>query len=107
MDEVRAARIEVNGRRVNEAIERGSGRGETAVFTCECGHVGCNTTVEMTLSDYESVRADFDRFFVVPGHEIEGVDEVVQHRDAYLVVRKVGAAREVARDQDPRAETAD
>ena len=67
----RAAAAEINGRQVNEAIEpRGQGE-ESAVFVCECGHLGCSETVEIPIVEYESVRTDFDRFLVVPGHEIE------------------------------------
>jgi len=99
--------VEVNGRRVNEAIERGSGAGDTAVFTCECGHVGCNATVRMTIAEYEAIRSDFDRFFLVPGHEIDGVDAVDERHDGYFVVRKQGEAREVARDADLRTEHTD
>src|SRR3954452_15886654 len=105
--ELRVAATEVNGRRVNEAIERGQGGADTAVFMCECGHVGCNTMITMRLNDYEAVRTDFERFFVAPGHEIGDVDRVVERYPDYLVVIKTGAAREVARDDDPRAGMAD
>src|SRR4051794_36562783 len=95
----RLASIEVNGRRVNEAIERGVSGSESGsiAFVCECGHVGCNATVELGISDYESVRSNFDRFLVVPGHEIAMVDEVVErHSDYVVVVKWEGEAREVA-----------
>jgi hypothetical protein len=84
----RAAAAEINARRVNEAIERGTGAAGTAVFVCECGHLGCNATVEMTIAAYECVRSDFDRFLVAPGHEIEEIEEVVERHPGYLVVAK-------------------
>jgi hypothetical protein len=62
----RAAAAEVNGRRVNEAIERGT-HAAAAVFVCECGNLGCNATMELTITAYENVRSGFDRFLVVPG----------------------------------------
>jgi hypothetical protein len=83
----RAASLEINGRRVNEAIERGGDR-DSAVFVCECGHLGCSETLELSISAYEAVRTDFDRFLVVPGHEIEEVDEVVERHHGHLVVVK-------------------
>jgi hypothetical protein len=84
----RAASAEVNGRRVNEAIERGTGAAQDAVFVCECGNLGCTDTVELTIAEYEMVRSSFDRFLVIPGHEIESVEDVVERHDGYLVVVK-------------------
>ena len=84
----RAAAAEVNGRRVNEAIERGTEAAQAAVFVCECGNLGCTETVAMTIAEYERVRSSFDRFLVVPGHEIESVEDVVERHDGYLVVVK-------------------
>jgi len=84
----RAAAAEVNGRRVNEAIERGAQGTGTAVFVCECGKLGCSETVELAISDYEGVRSGFERFLVVPGHQMEGIEDVVERHDSYLVVAK-------------------
>lgn len=99
----RAAAAEINGRRVNEAIEpRGSD--DAAVFVCECGNLGCSEKVEISVAEYEEVRTDFDRFFVVPGHEIDEVDEVVErHPDYLIVVKREPEAREMARASDERS----
>jgi hypothetical protein len=98
----RATLAEINGRRVNEAIEPDRGTG-TAVFVCECGYMGCNSTVEIGIADYEDVRTDFDRFLVVPGHEIEEVDEVVEsHATHLVVVKRQGVPKEMARAADER-----
>ena len=100
----RAAAAEINGRRVNEAIEPRDGAGRSAVFVCECGHLGCSETVEIPVSEYEEVRTAFDRFFVVPGHEIDEVDEVVERRSDYLiVVKRAPEAKEMARASDERS----
>lgn len=99
----RAAAAEINGRQVNEAIEPRRDGGK-AVFVCECGHLGCNETVEISIVEYESVRTDFDRFLVLPGHEIDAVDKVVEHRGHYLVVvKREPEAREMARASDERS----
>jgi hypothetical protein len=99
----RAANAEVNGRRVNEAIERGESDGGTAVFVCECGYLGCNTTVELSIAEYEAVRTGFDRFLVVPGHEIETVDRVVErHPDHLVVIKREPDAKAMARVADER-----
>lgn len=84
----RAAAAEVNGRQVNEAIERGTREAGAAVFVCECGKLGCTETVELTISDYEDVRSGFERFLVIPGHELEEIEDVVERHDTYFVVAK-------------------
>lgn len=100
--ERRAVSAEINGRRVNEAIERG-GRGSRGVFVCECGYIGCNGTVELSIAEYEDVRTAFDRFLVMPGHEIEEVDRVVERRGDYLVVvKREGEPKRMVREADPR-----
>ncbi|MDQ2631701.1 MAG: hypothetical protein M3Y75_12140 [Actinomycetota bacterium] len=99
----RITNAEINGRRVNEAIERGDGGPGPAVFVCECGHIGCSSTLELEIAEYEEVRTNFDRFLVIPGHEITAVDRVVERRSGYLVVVKPDeGARESAREADER-----
>ena len=99
----RAASAEVNGRRVNEAIERGTESAREAIFVCECGNLGCTATVELTIAEYELVRSSFDRFLVIPGHEIESVEDVVERHDGYLVVAKrEGQAAAIAAVTDDR-----
>jgi len=99
----RITTAEINGRRVNEAIERGDGNSGPLVLVCECGHLGCNSMVELEISEYEQVRANFDRFLVIPGHEIEAVDRVVERHSEYLVVIKPDeGARVAAREADER-----
>lgn len=100
----RAVSAEINGRRVNEAIERGRGRSETAIFVCECGYVDCSTTIALTIDEYEAVRTDFDRFLLAPSHEIDGVDAVVEQYPSYLVVVKLGReAKERSEATDSRS----
>lgn len=99
----RAAAAEINGRQVNEAIERGLSEADSAVFVCECGHLGCSTTVELSVAAYEAVRTNFDRFLVAPGHEIEDVDEVVErHPEHLVVVKRPGTPKRMARASDER-----
>lgn len=98
----RAAAAEVNGRRVNEAIERGT-QADAAVFVCECGNLGCNATVELTIPAYEQVRTGFERFLVLPGHELTEIERVVERHEDYLVVAKQdGLAVTIAAVTDDR-----
>jgi hypothetical protein len=93
---------EVNGRRVNEAIERGRGDRDDATFVCECGRVGCTEKLQLTIAEYEQVRASFERFLLAPGHEIHGVDTVAEDHDDYLVAVKEGEGADLAQETDPR-----
>ena len=100
----RAAAAEINGRQVNEAIEPRGRPDASAVFVCECGHFGCGDTVKIPVAEYEAVRTSFDRFLLVPGHEIEEVDKVVEDHDKYLVViKREPVAKKMARASDERS----
>jgi hypothetical protein len=102
VDEARVALNEATFRELNEAIEDGrSTRSGVVGFLCECGVLGCNEVVELTISEYESVRADGRNFFVRPGHETE-VDDVVDRQSSYFVVAKHGPAGRIAESADPR-----
>jgi len=89
---------------VNEAIqERSAEFGLTAhEFICECGSASCVERIELTQGQYEHVRAEGTRFFVVPGHEQNEVEVVVERQPTYLVVEKDGLAGVVAEEADPR-----
>jgi hypothetical protein len=96
-------------REVNERIREVSGRvvafdGETALqFVCECSDEQCNEAVELTLPEYEAVRAVPTHFLVAPGHVWERQTEhSVRDGGRYVVIEKTGAAREVALEEDPR-----
>jgi hypothetical protein len=98
----RIARNEDAFRRVNEAIETGRVTRDGLVgFVCECSQLGCNEVVQLTIGEYEAVRADPRRFFLVPGHD--GPAEEVRERHArFAVVVKRGTAGDVAERSDPR-----
>jgi hypothetical protein len=101
----RIGRNEAVFRDVNERIEAGQWPGEPdkpIAFRCECASLGCNMLIELTHSAYERVRADPRHFALVPGHEIAGVELVVERETAYVVVEKIGEAERAAEETDPR-----
>jgi hypothetical protein len=98
----RAARNENLFREVNERIEDLASTASFTQFICECYDETCDDRVSMTVQEYEHVRAEGNRFFVVPGHNGTDVDEVVEATDRYLIVRKIGTGAEVAERLDPR-----
>jgi hypothetical protein len=100
--EERAARNESIFRAANDAIERAvAGRHDPVTFLCECGDLECKDTIELTLAEYEAVRAGSASFALKRAHEGVG-DRVLEEYDRYTLVEKVGFAREVAEEEDPR-----
>jgi hypothetical protein len=100
----RIVRNEISLRRVNEAIEAGRRTRDGLVpFLCECGLLGCNEVIELTLDAYEDVRRDGARFVVLPGHRSE-VDVLVENGGGYdVVAKREGAPAAYARQADPRS----
>jgi hypothetical protein len=74
--------------RIREVSERLFVRDESIAFVCECGREGCLDRLDMTLEDIESVRAEPTWFAVVPGHELEHLEQVVERRPGYTIVAK-------------------
>jgi hypothetical protein len=73
-------------------------------LVCECGDPACVERITMTQTEYERMRADPTHFAVFPGHEKSDVDEVIDRRETYDLVRKrEGAPADVAKQTDPRS----
>ena len=108
--EDRIARNEALFRSVNERVRElatsmSSSEPETVAFVCECGDSDCAATVELTIAEYEAVRADPTHFFVVSGHETPHVEQVIERRERYHVVRKHEGESGIAIRTDPRSQT--
>ena len=92
-------------RNVNETLRAGKTLADAArlfPFRCECGVLGCNRLLELSLPEYEAVRSDPTHFFVVDGHEIPEAERVVERAERYTVVEKLSIGADVARETDPR-----
>ena len=101
----RIGRNEAFFREVNERIERVTEtlQVETLTILCECGDPSCSEQIQVSLPDYERVRADPTLFFIRAGHEDFDVEDVVEEHEDYHVVRKKdGSAAAQARKLDPR-----
>jgi hypothetical protein len=111
MDDVRSRKIGQNesgfreiNERINELVQRGEPlEGEQIAIVCECGSESCSTLIYLSLGEYEHLRAEASRFGVLPGHEIDGAERVVEEKDGYYVVEKFGPALQEAESSDPRA----
>ena len=107
----RAAKNQAVFRDANERIEAAAEALTTldsAPFICECPEQDCTALVQLPLTEYELIRQHGERFLVAPGHEVTHVDgvevaRVVEKREGYSLMDKVGEAGEVARELDPRA----
>jgi hypothetical protein len=88
---------------LNQALTPAAGDG-SMVIICECGDLQCAEQIKVTVDTYESVRADPTLFIIVPGHEIDDVEDIVAHRDGFdIVCKHKGAGERVAEQTDPRS----
>src|SRR3954468_453172 len=60
-------------------------------FRCECGRPECEEFISMAVRKYEQVRAQNDRFALVPGHESDEIERVVERAEGYVIVDKLPA----------------
>ena len=109
MDE-RAQRVGFNEalfRTVNEQVHALNDRFPVAAdpmsAICECGRFNCDERIELPPHEYEAVRKDSTLFVIRPNHDAPDLEDVVERRDAYWVVRKhEGEPAHLARRTDPR-----
>jgi hypothetical protein len=103
--ERRVMRNEALFREVNERIEDVSAEvsgSELIDFVCECGEEACIETIRLSRDEYEEVRTVSDHFAIKPGHEHPDFERVIDRRDRYLIIDKVGQAEDIADRTDPR-----
>jgi hypothetical protein len=103
----RVAENEARFRKANEALldkwdDLDLVREQTAMFICECGDRQCTDVIRMTIDEYEAVRADANTFAVVPGHNEEDVERVVEEKDRFTVVKKREPYRAATEATEPR-----
>jgi hypothetical protein len=102
----RAARNEEVFRKVNEGIAAGAEQHAvtgTMPFHCECDRASCLETIEIAHSRYEAIVRKRYCFVVLPGHEEPRIERIVETTADFLVVEKVGEAREqIERDHPQR-----
>ena len=100
-----AARNEEVFRDVNERIDAGADRLEVATplpFHCECADASCVERIFVTPQDYKGVVDEPFNFMVIPGHENGEIERVVVEHQDFLVVEKVGEAREQLERDHPQ-----
>jgi hypothetical protein len=98
----RAAKNQSLFREVNERIEDLSENAVFTTFICECMDGTCDSSVSLTIEEYEHIRSGSNSFVVLRGHQVPEVEEVVETTDRFLVVSKLGAGKRIAEGLDPR-----
>jgi hypothetical protein len=108
-DQGRHARVALNESRfrdINDRVRQELAQLRTPPqrlrLVCECASLDCREQVELSLAEYERVRADPLRFVIVPGHEIPEAEDVAERGEGFTVVRKHADAAPLARSTDPR-----
>lgn len=91
VDELRARKLAHNEalfREVNETIAIARPAAAETRFICECADQNCALTILLDRAEYERIRRNPSRFFVLPGHEVPEIENVVERHPGYYVVEK-------------------
>ena len=105
----RKAANEAVFREVNERVEAlqhafAAVEDQPLHIVCECDRLDCTSRVPVHMDVYEATRRDPTRFFVIPGHDDEAVEDIVDTGGDYVIVRKrPGDPQRIAEETDPRA----
>jgi hypothetical protein len=106
--DIQAARNQALFRQVNERIEElnrvFSQVDPIGLWVCECADQACIAQIQISIDGYETIRRHAGRFLVLRGHEVPGIERVVESHDGYVVIEKVGPGKDVAVETDPRAQ---
>ena len=99
----RIARNESIFRSLNENLkDAAEDRGLAAAeFLCECGNRDCDARILLPIPQYERLRGEPTHFAIVPGHDVGGLEIVVERNNGYHIVEKIGPSGAIAEDLDP------
>ena len=86
---------EVNGR-INEKAESHGPDSHRYEFFCECYDPNCVERVNLTLSEYQHIRAEPTRFVVKNNHVAREIEHVVETVPDHMVIEKHGEAGRIA-----------
>jgi hypothetical protein len=97
----RIARNDAVFRAANEGIRKAADEHQIEgpiPFVCECADPTCRELLRLSLADYAAVRRNPRWFLNATEHHVaaHGWARVVDERDGYVVVEKIGEAGEIA-----------
>ena len=101
----RAARNEEIVREVNLQIEAAAqlhAVESPMPFHCECAQPWCLEKIDLDARVYEPILDERYRFLVVPDHVVPSVERIVETHETFVVVEKVGEAREQIEEDHPQ-----
>jgi hypothetical protein len=101
--ERRAARNQLLFRAVNEQILHLTERFQAELLdldlVCECADPSCIGTVRLELEEFSRIDREQNSFLVIRGHEDVQVEDVVDTRDGYVIVRKQNLAARIVEQE--------
>ena len=90
--EARAAQNELVFRAVNEQIVKMTDRFREQLsdidIVCECANRNCVGTIRIHADEFAKVERADGTFLVLPGHEDESVERVIERSESYVTVWK-------------------
>jgi hypothetical protein len=107
LDQKRAAKNQSLFRAINERVNDINKTHDLWLrlsdWFCECPGYNCTTRIALTPQQYEAVRANPTHFIVAPSkeHLVPDVERVIQQRERYWVIEKVGGGAAVAEQPRP------
>jgi hypothetical protein len=92
--QLRAAQNELVFRAVNEQIVKMTDRFRKQLsdidIVCECANASCVGTIRINADEFTKIERANGTFLVLPGHEDESVERVVERLHSYVLVWKPG-----------------
>jgi hypothetical protein len=105
--QARAAKNQALFRTVNERLEGLAETfqltSDTASFACECADLSCVERIDLMFPEYEALRAEANRFAVLPGHVFRDVERIVSENERFAVVEKLGEGAKIATQAHERS----
>ncbi len=102
----RAARNEELVRDVNRQIEEGANLHDivsSMPLHCECAQPGCTEKIDLDPQTYGPILDERYLFIVVPGHVQPLIERVLEEHEAFVVVEKIGEARQQIDAEHPQS----
>lgn len=63
-------------------------------FRCECSDENCNARIPIQLGEYQAIHEDRSAFIIKHDHQVEAIEEIIQRKDTYSVVKKHNSTAE-------------
>lgn len=62
---------------------------ESVEFLCECGSNDCTMAVKLSMEAYRGLTVKPGEFIILPHHEQNDIDTVIDQQSDYYVIRKI------------------